>query len=214
MRTRSPGLRRLTFETLSGVPEPSTWLMLGAGFFTLWARSRIAAWIKAHAADKLAAMRGPGESYSDVILRLVKTERGAAIGCRGSAAGKSSKTPLGSVGYREGAGQGCAHAAIIQEETMATYIALFNLTEAGIKAAKDSPRRLDAAKKLLADMGGEMKQFYMVMGEFDFVGICEAPDDAVMARYVLQLGGLGFVRTKTLKAFPETAYREIIRSLG
>ena len=50
-----------------------------------------------------------------------------------------------------------------------------------------------------------MKQFYMVMGDFDFVGICEAPDDAVMARYV---------RTKTLKAFPETAYREIIRSLG
>ena len=54
----------------------------------------------------------------------------------------------------------------------------------------------------------------MVMGEFDFVAICEAPDDAVMARYVLQLGSLGFVRTKTLKAFPETAYREIIRSLG
>jgi uncharacterized protein with GYD domain len=63
---------------------------------------------------------------------------------------------------------------------MTTYIALFNLTDAGIKAAKDSPRRLDAAKKLLADMGGEMKQFYLVMGEFDFVGICEAPDDAVM----------------------------------
>jgi uncharacterized protein with GYD domain len=33
-------------------------------------------------------------------------------------------------------------------------------------------------------------------------------------RYVLQLGRLGFVRTKTLKAFPETAYREIIRPLG
>ena len=97
---------------------------------------------------------------------------------------------------------------------MTTYIALFSLTDAGVKAAKDSPRRLDAAKKLLTDMGGEMKQFYMVMGDFDFVGICEAPDDAVMARYVLQLGGLGFVRTKTLKAFPETAYREIIRSLA
>ena len=39
---------------------------------------------------------------------------------------------------------------------MTTYIALFNLTDAGIKAAKDSPRRLDAAKRLLADMGGEM----------------------------------------------------------
>ena len=97
---------------------------------------------------------------------------------------------------------------------MATYIALFSLTDAGIKAAKDSPRRLDATKQLLADMGGEMKRFYMVMGDFDFVGICEASDDAVMARYVLQLGGLGFVRTKTLKAFPESAYREIVRSLG
>jgi uncharacterized protein with GYD domain len=83
---------------------------------------------------------------------------------------------------------------------MTIYIALFNLTEAGIKTAKDSPRRLDSAKKLLADMGGEMKQFYMVMGEFDFVAICEAPDDAVMARFDLQLGALGFVRTKTLKA--------------
>jgi hypothetical protein len=29
---------------------------------------------------------------------------------------------------------------------MTTYIALFNLTDAGIKAAKDSPRRLDAAR--------------------------------------------------------------------
>ena len=97
---------------------------------------------------------------------------------------------------------------------MTTYIVLFSLTDGGIKAAKDLPRRLDTAKKLLAEMGGEMKQFYMVMGDFDFVGIREAPDDAVMARYALQLGGLGFVRTKTLKAFPETAYREIIRSLG
>jgi len=97
---------------------------------------------------------------------------------------------------------------------MTTYIVLFGLTDSGIKAAKDSARRLDAAKKLLADMGGEIKQFYMVMGEFDFIAICEAPDDAVMARYALQLGGLGFVRTKTMKAFPETAYREIIRSLA
>jgi uncharacterized protein with GYD domain len=30
---------------------------------------------------------------------------------------------------------------------------------------------------------------------------------------VMQLGMLGFVRTRTLKAFPETAYREIVASL-
>jgi hypothetical protein len=31
-------------------------------------------WIDGRQADKLAAMRGPGESYSAVILRLAKAE--------------------------------------------------------------------------------------------------------------------------------------------
>jgi hypothetical protein len=33
-----------------------------------------------------------------------------------------------------------------------------------------------------------MKQIYMAMSEFDFVGNCEVPHDAVMARYVPHLG--------------------------
>jgi predicted CopG family antitoxin len=33
-------------------------------------------WLETAVADKLAAMRGPGESYSDVILRLVEIEAG------------------------------------------------------------------------------------------------------------------------------------------
>ena len=54
---------------------------------------------------------------------------------------------------------------------------------------------------------------YLTMGEYDLILICEASDDAVMARFVMQLGALGFVRTRTVKAFPESAYREIIASL-
>ena len=46
------------------------------------------------------------------------------------------------------------------------------------------------------------------------VAIFEAPDDALAARFSLQLGTLGNVRTRTLNAFPEAAYREIISSLG
>jgi hypothetical protein len=33
-------------------------------------------WIEAAIVDRLGAMRGPGESYSDVILRLVELEAG------------------------------------------------------------------------------------------------------------------------------------------
>jgi uncharacterized protein with GYD domain len=91
---------------------------------------------------------------------------------------------------------------------------LANWTEQGAQKIKESPRRLDSAKKALADMGGEFKGFYMTMGDYDLVMIYDAPDDAVSARFTLVLGMLGTVRTRTLKAFPEAAYREIVASLG
>ncbi|MET0606565.1 MAG: GYD domain-containing protein [Beijerinckiaceae bacterium] len=97
---------------------------------------------------------------------------------------------------------------------MTTYIMLANWTADGVRKAKDSPARLDTAKKLLKDMGGEFKAFFMTMGRYDMIGVYEAPDDAVSARFILQLGMTGNIRTETLKAFPEAAYREIMKSIG
>jgi uncharacterized protein with GYD domain len=99
------------------------------------------------------------------------------------------------------------------EGVMTTYIMLANWTNQGVGKVKESSNRLDAARKALADMGGDFKLFFMTMGRYDFVAVYEAPDDAVAARFTLQLGMLGNVRTETLKAFPEAAYREIIRSV-
>src|SRR5215471_6846725 len=99
-------------------------------------------------------------------------------------------------------------------KTVPTYIMLANWTDQGAQKVKDSPRRVDVARKALFDMGGEFKALYMTMGEYDLTVVYEAPDDAVATRFTLQLGMLGTVRTKTLKAFPEAAYREIIASLG
>jgi uncharacterized protein with GYD domain len=97
---------------------------------------------------------------------------------------------------------------------MSTYVMLAAWTDQGARTINDSPRRLDSAKKELTDMGGQFKAFYMTMGEHDMVIIFDAPDDAIAARFALMLGQLGNMRTKTLKAFPEQAYREIITSLG
>ncbi|QEL21272.1 GYD domain-containing protein [Bosea sp. F3-2] len=97
---------------------------------------------------------------------------------------------------------------------MTTYIMLANWTDQGARNVNASPNRLDAAKQALKDMGGEFKAFFMTMGKYDMVIVCEAPDDAVQARFALQLAMLGNVRTQTLKAFPEAAYREIIRSVS
>ena len=97
---------------------------------------------------------------------------------------------------------------------MPTYVMLANWTDQGAQKVRDSPRRLDTAKKALDDMGGRFKSVYMTMGEYDLVAVYEAPDDAVAARFTLLLGSVGSVRTKTLKAFPEAVYREIVTSLG
>jgi uncharacterized protein with GYD domain len=48
---------------------------------------------------------------------------------------------------------------------MVTYLMLLNWTDQGIRNVKDSPKRLDGVKKLAKDMGGEVKAFYMTLGE-------------------------------------------------
>lgn len=97
---------------------------------------------------------------------------------------------------------------------MTTYIMLINWTEQGVRDVRSSPKRLDAAKQLLGGLGGSIKAFYLTMGEFDMVAVAEAPDDAAAARFALTLAQGGNVRTRTLKAFPELAYRDIIASIG
>ena len=96
---------------------------------------------------------------------------------------------------------------------MPTYVMLANWTDQGARQVKESPKRVETAKKALIEMGGEFKSLYMTMGDYDLIVIYEAPDDAVAARFTLLLGEMGSVRTRTLKAFPEAAYREIIHSL-
>ena len=97
---------------------------------------------------------------------------------------------------------------------MPLYIALVDYTDRGMTAVRESPRRLDAAKRLLEEMGGRFHAVYMTMGAHDLVFVYEASDDAVAARFSLGVGMLGNVRTTTMKAFPEAAYREVSASWG
>lgn len=96
---------------------------------------------------------------------------------------------------------------------MATYVSLVRYTEQGIRSVKESPARLDAAKKLFKSAGGELKQFFLAMGKYDLVIIAEAPDDETVAKITLSLGSLGNVRTETLRLFTEDEFRKIVGSI-
>ncbi len=97
---------------------------------------------------------------------------------------------------------------------MPAYIILVNWTQKGIENIKESPNRLDAAKKAFQAAGAELKEFYLVMGQYDMVVISEAPDDETVAKLALTIGSGGAVRTETLRAFTEDEYRKIIAGLA
>ena len=60
---------------------------------------------------------------------------------------------------------------------MSTYIALANWTPEGIRAVENAADRLDAVKKLMADMDCRYHSIHMTMGEYDFVLIYNGPDE-------------------------------------
>jgi uncharacterized protein with GYD domain len=96
---------------------------------------------------------------------------------------------------------------------MATYVSLIRWTEKGIANVKESPARLETAKKAFKAAGAELKQFYLVMGRYDLVVVSEAPDDETASKVALTLGAAGAIRTETLRAFNEDEYRKIIAAL-
>jgi uncharacterized protein with GYD domain len=96
---------------------------------------------------------------------------------------------------------------------MPHYIALVRYTQQGIANIKESPARLDAAKKAAEQVGGKIHAWYLTMGQCDAVLISEFPNDEACAKFSLSLGAKGNVTTETLKAFPEAEYRKIISDL-
>ena len=96
---------------------------------------------------------------------------------------------------------------------MPTFIILANWTEDGIKNIKDSPDRLDAARQAFKDVGAELKEFYLVMGQYDMVLVTEAPNGETISKLLLAIASGGAVSTETLRAFPEGEYRKVIAEL-
>ena len=98
---------------------------------------------------------------------------------------------------------------------MPTYISLLRYTEEGVRTLR---QRRDFyfepnQNVFLPALGVTIKQFYMVMGQYDAVAILEAPNDEAMAKAALFLGRAGTVRTQTMRAFSEEESNRIIDAL-
>ena len=96
---------------------------------------------------------------------------------------------------------------------MPTYIALSNLTDQGVRNMKDLSRRLHNAEQTFASMGATLREVFLVMGQYDYVVIADAPDDETIARISLAIAGQGNVRTQTFRAFDRADMMKIVEGL-
>jgi uncharacterized protein with GYD domain len=83
---------------------------------------------------------------------------------------------------------------------MPTFICFLNWTEQAAKAAKDAPRRHEAAKALAAKLGGRVVSAYVTTGQYDVVLTLEMPNGDAMTKFAVSLMATGNARTTTVRA--------------
>ncbi|MEX0785314.1 MAG: GYD domain-containing protein [Dehalococcoidia bacterium] len=97
---------------------------------------------------------------------------------------------------------------------MPTYISLANITDQGIRNMKDLAKRVQNAEATFSALGAELREVYLIMGQYDYVVIADAPDDETMARIALTVAGQGNVRTQTFRAFDRADMLKLVEDLA
>ena len=85
---------------------------------------------------------------------------------------------------------------------MPTYIMLTTLTPEGVKTIKGNPQRIKEVSQEIEQLGAEVKAQWATLGQFDFVNVVEAADEATIAKVSLELGSRGTAKYETLTAIP------------
>ena len=96
---------------------------------------------------------------------------------------------------------------------MATYVALMNWTDQGVRTVTDTVHRREQADALAQKHGARIEQVYWTVGPYDIVTIFEAPDDQSATAMLLELGSAGNLRTTTLRAYEREEMEGILQRL-
>ena len=96
---------------------------------------------------------------------------------------------------------------------MATYIALINFTDQGVRHIRQTTERAKALMNAAANLGVRIKEIYWTMGAFDAVFIADAADEESMTAFTLSVGSLGNIRTQTMRAFSADQMNRILEKV-
>ncbi|MBI4277616.1 MAG: GYD domain-containing protein [Armatimonadetes bacterium] len=96
---------------------------------------------------------------------------------------------------------------------MPRYVVLYNWTEQGARAAKDTVRQADAFMVQARDQGITVRNILWLMGPYDAMTVIDAPDDYAVTRLAISAAASGLVRTVTMRAFTAEEIREVVDGL-
>jgi uncharacterized protein with GYD domain len=83
---------------------------------------------------------------------------------------------------------------------MPTYVMLTTLGPDGWATVREHPERIQQVTAEVEAMGLKVVAQYGLLGQWDFLNIIEAPDEASMANAAIALAARGTMRTMTLQA--------------
>ncbi len=93
------------------------------------------------------------------------------------------------------------------------FIVTARWTDQGIRAVKEAPKRMQAAREAAKKLGIEFKHVFLTSGDFDLLVIAEAPNGDVVAKFAMMSGSLGNVRTRTVRGWTEAEMNKLISEL-
>ena len=96
---------------------------------------------------------------------------------------------------------------------MATYIALVNFTDQGVRQIRHTTERATALINAAANLDVKIKEIYWTMGALDAVLITETADDSSMMAFATSIGSLGNIRTQTMRAFSAAEMKRILEKM-
>jgi uncharacterized protein with GYD domain len=93
---------------------------------------------------------------------------------------------------------------------MGRYVIISTLTDEGAKTLKENPGRVKEVNAELKEMGVNVLDQYVVLGDFDFLTIVEDGEDKI-TRAIVEMLSRGSVRTATYKAIPVDEFIEALK---
>ncbi len=93
------------------------------------------------------------------------------------------------------------------------FFAVFSkLTEKGAETILKNPERIKEVNREIEEMGVKVVAQYLMLGEYDFLNIVEAPDEKTLLKVLVHLNTRGTIRTATYRLIPVDEFIESMKS--